>query len=246
MGLSLVVCIGWIFALCIHEFCHAVVAYAGGDKSVKDKGYLTLNPIKYTDPGLTLVIPIIMLMMGGIALPGAAVYIDRSKLRNKFWHSAVSAAGPFGSAVMIFVYASPFMFGFVKQNSDYGLWPALALLVLLQIVCLILNSLPIPPLDGYGVIEPWLPRGAQEAMNRFGQFGIWIVFGLLWFVEPLNAALWIAAMLIAHLLSVPGAMIQTGYQLFSEQKYYLIGVLIIIMILSKKGKTSPPQIAAKD
>jgi len=246
MGLSLVVCIGWIFALCIHEFCHAVVAYAGGDKSVKDKGYLTLNPIKYTDPGLTLVIPIIMLMMGGIALPGAAVYIDRSKLRNKFWHSAVSAAGPFGSAVMIFVYASPFMFGFVKQNSDYGLWPALALLVLLQIVCLILNSLPIPPLDGYGVIEPWLPRGAQEAMNRFGQFGIWIVFGLLWFVEPLNAALWIAAMLIAHLLSVPGAMIQTGYQLFSEQKYYLIGVLIIIMMLSRKGKTSPPQIAAKD
>jgi Zn-dependent protease len=246
MGLSLVVCIGWIFALCIHEFCHAAVAYVGGDKSVKDKGYLTLNPLKYTDPGLTLVIPIIMLMMGGIALPGAAVYIDRSKLRNKFWHSAVSAAGPFGSAVMIFVYASPFMFGFVKQNSDYGLWPALALLVLLQIVCLILNSLPIPPLDGYGVIEPWLPRGAQDAMNRFGQYGIWIVFGLLWFVEPLNAALWIAAMLIAHLLSVPGAMIQTGYQLFSEQKYYLIGVLIIIMMLSKKGKTSPPQIAAKD
>jgi Zn-dependent protease len=187
-----------------------------------------------------------MLMMGGIALPGAAVYIDRSQLRNKFWHSAVSAAGPFGSAVMIFVYASPFMLGFVNQNSDYGLWPALALLVLLQIVCLILNSLPIPPLDGYGVIEPWLPRGAQEAMNRFGQFGIWIVFGLLWFVEPLNSALWIAAMLIAHLLSVPGAMIQTGYQLFSEQKYYLIGVLFIIMILSKKGKTSPPQIEAKD
>jgi Zn-dependent protease len=246
MGLSLVVCVGWIFALCIHEFCHAAVAYAGGDKSVKDKGYLTLNPIKYTDPGLTLVIPIIMLMLGGIALPGAAVYIDRSKLRNKFWHSAVSAAGPFGSAVMIFVYASPFMLGFVKQNSDYGLWPALALLVLLQIVCLILNSLPIPPLDGYGVIEPWLPRGAQEAMNRFGQFGIWIVFGLLWFVEPLNAALWITAMLIAHLLSVPGAMIQTGYQLFSEQKYYLIGVLFIIMMLSKKGKKSPPQIAAKD
>jgi len=246
MGLSLVVCIGWIFALCIHEFCHAAVAYAGGDKSVKDKGYLTLNPIKYTDPGLTLVIPIIMLMLGGIALPGAAVYIDRSKLRNKFWHSAVSAAGPFGSAVMIFVYASPFMLGFVKPSSDYGLWPALALLVLLQIVCLILNSLPIPPLDGYGVIEPWLPRGAQEAMNRFGQFGIWIVFGLLWFVEPLNAALWITAMLIAHLLSVPGAMIQTGYQLFSEQKYYLIGVLFIIMMLSKKGKTSPPQIVAKD
>ncbi len=246
MSLSLIVCIGWIFALCIHEFCHAAVAYAGGDKSVKEKGYLTLNPLKYTDPGLTLVIPIIMLMLGGIALPGAAVYIDRSALRNRFWNSAVSAAGPFGSAVMIFVYASPFMLGFVKQDPNNPLWPALALLVLLQIVCLILNSMPIPPLDGYGVIEPWLPRGAQEAMNRFGQFGIWIVFGLLWFVEPLNAALWLTAMVIAHLLNVPGEMIQTGYSLFSEQKYYIIGILFLIMILSKKGKKSEPALAAKE
>ncbi|CAN5138463.1 hypothetical protein BH11CYA1_BH11CYA1_47390 [soil metagenome] len=238
MSVSLVVCIGWIVALCIHEFCHAAVAYIGGDKSVKDKGYLTLNPLKYTDPGLTLVIPIIMLMLGGIALPGAAVYINRNALRNRLWNSAVSAAGPFGSAVMIFVYAAPFMLGMVERDPNNVLWPALAFLVLLQIVCLILNSLPIPPLDGYGVIEPWLPINAQAAMNRFGQFGVWIVFGLLWFVDPLNAALWMTAMFVANLLNVPSDMIQTGYHLFSEQKYYIIGILFLIMILNKNGNKS--------
>ncbi len=241
MYLALVVCFGWIFALCVHEFCHAVVAYAGGDKSVKDKGYLSLNPIKYTDPGLTLVVPIVMLMLGGIALPGAAVYINRNALRNRFWHSAVSAAGPFGSAIMIFVYALPFMLNLVPSDSDNWLYPALALLVLLQIVCLILNSLPIPPLDGYGVIEPWLPRPMRAAMDRFGQYGIWIVFGLLWFVPQLNSALWFTSMVIASLLNVPTHMIQLGYKLFSEQKFYLVLVLVGIMMLSRLGKKAKPQ-----
>lgn len=236
MGLALVVCLGWIVALCFHEFCHAAVAYVGGDKSVKDKGYLTLNPIKYTDPGLTLVVPIIMLMLGGIALPGAAVYINRKALRNRLWESAVSAAGPFGSAVMIVVYALPFLLGVVEPDQNNWLWPALAFLVLLQVVAFILNSLPIPPLDGYGVIEPWLPRSVQSAMNQFGQYGIWIVFGLLWFVHPLNSALWGTAMLVAALLNVPPDMISLGYKIFAQQKFYLVLVLVVVMMLGRKKK----------
>ena len=61
---------GWMISLCLHEFGHAIVAYFGGDTSVKDKGYLTLNPLNYTDPGLSLLLPMIFLVMGGIALPG--------------------------------------------------------------------------------------------------------------------------------------------------------------------------------
>jgi Zn-dependent protease len=241
MFLALVVCFGWIFALCVHEFCHALVAYAGGDKSVKDKGYLSLNPIKYADPGLTLVVPIVMLMIGGIALPGAAVYINRNALRNRFWHSAVSAAGPFGSAIMIFVYALPFMLNLVPPNTDNWIYPALAFLVLLQILAFILNSLPIPPLDGYGVIEPLLPRPVRAAMDQFGRYGIWIVFGLLWFVQPLNALLWDTALTLAMLLQVPQEMIAVGYKLFSQQKFYLVLVLIGIMMLSRLGKKDKPQ-----
>ncbi len=243
MYLALTVCFGWIFALCVHEFCHALVAYMGGDKSVKEKGYLTFNPLKYTDPGLTLVVPIVMLMIGGIALPGAAVYINRAALRNRFWHSAVAAAGPLGSALMIFVYATPFLLGIRPPEGLYWLYPALALLVLLQIVAFFLNSLPIPPLDGYGVIEPFLPRPVREAMNKFGGFGIWIVFCLMWFVEPLNALLWDTSMYVASELNVPLNLIKIGYSLFSEQKFYLVLVLIGVMMLGrvKSAKSDQPQ-----
>ncbi|HEY9733988.1 MAG TPA: site-2 protease family protein [Drouetiella sp.] len=241
MYLALIVCFGWIFALCVHEFCHALVAYIGGDKSVKEKGYLTLNPLKYTDPGLTLVVPIVMLMIGGIALPGAAVYINRSALRNRFWHSAVSAAGPLGSAIMIFVYATPFLLGIHPPDDLFWLYPALALLVLLQIVAFFLNSLPIPPLDGYGVIEPFLPGPMRTAMNKFGTYGIWIVFCLMWFVEPLNALLWDTSMSVAYLLNVPLNLIKVGYTLFSQQKFYLVLVLIGVMMLGRVGKAKNSQ-----
>ena len=46
----LVVLIGWIFSLCLHEFSHSLVAYYGGDTTVREKGYLTFNPLKYTHP----------------------------------------------------------------------------------------------------------------------------------------------------------------------------------------------------
>jgi Zn-dependent protease len=55
----LVVIIGWIFSLCLHEFSHALAAYYGGDITVKDKGYLTFNPLKYTHPVYSLLLPMV-------------------------------------------------------------------------------------------------------------------------------------------------------------------------------------------
>ncbi|WP_233220817.1 hypothetical protein [Chlorogloea sp. CCALA 695] len=54
LQVSIFVCVGWILSVCLHEFDHAIVAYWGGDTSVKDKGYLTLNPLKYTNINLCL------------------------------------------------------------------------------------------------------------------------------------------------------------------------------------------------
>jgi Zn-dependent protease len=86
----IVVIVGWIFSLCLHEFSHAVVAYYGGDTSVKDKGYLTFNPLKYTHPVYSIVLPVIFLLLGGIGLPGGAVYIETWRLRSKRWERAPS------------------------------------------------------------------------------------------------------------------------------------------------------------
>ncbi len=84
LQVSIFVCVGWIISVCLHEFGHAIVAYWGGDTSVKDKGYLTLNPLKYTNINLSLLLPLLFLLIGGIALPGAAVYIDTRRLRNRW------------------------------------------------------------------------------------------------------------------------------------------------------------------
>src|SRR5438067_10238941 len=88
------VLIGWILSVVLHEFAHGLVAYVGGDYTIKERGGLTLNPLQYVDPLMSIVLPAIFLLMGGIPLPGGATYIRRDLLRNKLWNSLVSAAGP--------------------------------------------------------------------------------------------------------------------------------------------------------
>lgn len=58
----------WIASLCLHEFAHAQGAFVGGDTSVEEKGYLTLNPLRYTDPMLSIVWPLIFLALGGYGI----------------------------------------------------------------------------------------------------------------------------------------------------------------------------------
>jgi Zn-dependent protease len=94
MQVFLLVTAGWVFSVCLHEFGHAVVAYRGGDYTVKEKGYLTLNPLNYTHPVYSLLMPLVFLFLGGLGLPGGAVYIEDRLLRSKGWRSAVSLAGP--------------------------------------------------------------------------------------------------------------------------------------------------------
>ena len=101
----IVVLVGWIFSLSLHEFAHAIVAYYGGDTSVRDKGYLTFNPLKYTHPLYSIALPLLFLFMGGIGLPGGAVYIDTWRLRSPKWRSMVSLAGPSANIVLVIVIA---------------------------------------------------------------------------------------------------------------------------------------------
>ena len=131
-----IVLIGWIFSLCLHEFSHALVAYLGGDTTVKDKGYLTFNPLKYTHPVYSLLIPIVFLVLGGIGLPGGAVYIETWRLRSCNWVSAVSLAGPTANLILAVIIGLVLRFGPVTSS---GLWPALAFLGLLQVIAVVLN-----------------------------------------------------------------------------------------------------------
>src|SRR6478609_3379246 len=107
-GVFLFVVAGWMVSLCLHEYAHARTALAGGDITVGTKGYLTLNPLKYGHVVLSFVLPVVFVIMGGIGLPGGAVYIERDRISGRLKHSLISAAGPlvnvaFGVVTLVLV-----------------------------------------------------------------------------------------------------------------------------------------------
>lgn len=160
-GVVLIVLGGWASSLCLHEFGHAIAAYRGGDREVRAKGYLTLDPRRYTDPVLSIVLPLLFVAIGGIPLPGGAVWINHGALRSRRNESLVSAAGPLMNLVLGVLLA--LVVALVPMN--LGLGAGLSYLAFLQTIAFVLNILPIPGLDGYGVIEPWLSGEAR----RFGE-----------------------------------------------------------------------------
>lgn len=165
---------GWVITLCLHEFAHAAVALAGGDSSVRARGYLTLNPLRYTDLAYSVIIPIILLAVGGIPLPGGAVLVEPGRLRRRWFASLVSAAGPATNMVAGFVLAV------VAAPIESALGAALSYLALLNFVAGVLNLLPIPGFDGFGIIEPYLSYRFKERLRPFRPWIPLAVFAIIW------------------------------------------------------------------
>ncbi len=203
----------WVFSLCFHEFSHALVAYFGGDTSVKDKGYLTFNPLKYAHPTFSLVYPLLFLLIGGIGLPGGAVYIDRSRLRSRGWESAVSLAGPIANLLLALLLCLPFAFG-VRPSGEGWFWPAYEFVIVLQVSAFLMNLITIPPLDGFGALAPWLPRDLKESLYRHSTIGMWIVFMILSFVEPVNEGFWKTVYAFSGALGASPELAWEGYRAF--------------------------------
>ncbi|MEU5833662.1 site-2 protease family protein [Streptomyces diacarni] len=179
---------GWIVSLCLHEYAHARSALGAGDVSVGAKGYLTLNPLRYTHALLSIVLPVVFVILGGIGLPGGAVYIERGRITGRWKHSLISASGPATNALFAGVLTAPFWLHGV-HDMPVAFRSALAFLALLQVTAALLNLLPVPGLDGYGVIEPWLSPAARRQAEPFAPFGLLIVFGCLW-IPQVNEVFW--------------------------------------------------------
>lgn len=193
----LLVVVGWVFSLCVHEYAHARVAYAGGDHTVRAKGYLSFNPLRYADPVYSIVMPIVFLLLGGIGLPGGAVYIETHRLRGPRWRTAVSLAGPAASLALVPVLAV------LVRVAPAPLQPGLAFLGYLEVMAVLFNLLPIPPLDGYGAIRPHLSPELGAQMDRAGRWAIWVLFAVLWFIDPVAHAFWGLVSRIALVFGIP-------------------------------------------
>src|SRR5678816_1886117 len=80
--------VGWVLSVVLHEFAHGLVAYLGGDYTIRERGGLTLNPLQYVDPVNSIILPLVFLLLGGIPLPGGVTYIRKDLLRSRGWDAA--------------------------------------------------------------------------------------------------------------------------------------------------------------
>jgi Zn-dependent protease len=210
-NLLLFVVAGWIVSLSLHEFSHAYFAYRAGDRAVADRGYLTLNPLKYAHPLLSIGLPVLFLLLGGIGLPGGAVWVDRHAIRGRVNASLISLVGPGANVVFLLVLAVPFLMG-ARTSEHPTFWAALALLAFLQLTAAVLNLLPVPGLDGGNALRPWLSGDAGKLFDTMAPFGLLILFGIL-FVPQLNDAFFTVVLALSDTIGVPRVLIDTGLDL---------------------------------
>ncbi len=173
----------WVFSVCVHEFAHALVAYWGGDLSVRRKGYLSFNPFVYLHPVTSILIPCVFLAMGGIPLPGGAVYIDHRALRSRHWAAAVSAAGPVSNFLLFAAIAAVLHPARGLVDPTLPVQPVwvqiLGAMAVLQLISVFFNLIPIPPLDGFGILSPYVGSEMRQWAARLGWgglFGLYVLF----------------------------------------------------------------------
>jgi Zn-dependent protease len=203
---------GWVISLCLHEYSHAVLALRGGDRGVIDRGYLTLNPLRYAHPVLSIVLPLLFVVIGGIALPGGAVWVNHDALRGPRARSFVSLAGPAANLLCALLLGLPFAIGVTVADHE-PFWAGVAFLGYLQLMAAILNLLPIPGVDGGNMIEPWLSPQWQRGFAMVAPYGMLVLFMLLWTPRAAGPVFDIVDG-TRGVIGLPRGRVGPGYELF--------------------------------
>ncbi len=174
-----------LFAITVHEVAHGWVASKLGDQTAKIMGRLTLNPFKHIDLIGTIIVPALLLIFTGFVLGWAKpVPVNFNNLRNPKRDMAfVAAAGPAVNLIMVILWALIAKLGVALVSFDMTWAMSIALMgqagILINLVLMVLNLIPIPPLDGSRIVSAILPNKWAIQYNKLERFGIIIILILL-------------------------------------------------------------------
>jgi Zn-dependent protease len=197
-----------LFAITLHEVAHGLVARHFGDRTAEMLGRLSLNPLRHIDPVGTILVPALLLMLGGPLFGWAkpvpiSVRTLRDPRRSMIW---VALAGPAANVAMALAWCAV-LAGVARLDGSLTLVGWIALMaqagIVINVVLALFNLFPIPPLDGGRVLVGILPPRASAAVEKLEPFGLLIVLALTaigvfgWVFDP-------AYRLIGHLI---GALI---------------------------------------
>lgn len=184
-----------IACLGFHEFGHAWVASLRGDDTAKDLGRVTLNPIAHIDPIMTIAVPILAVFIIGFPFGGAKpVPVVKENLKNPRWDDLwVTLAGPGANLLLAIVFAIALVVVFgsdvlagggmtqerFNELQGNGLFKVLCGLVVMNLLLVVFNLLPVPPLDGSHVVSAFLPRDIAAGYQSIGWMGILVLLILL-------------------------------------------------------------------
>ncbi len=172
-----------IFAITLHEAAHGYVAKHFGDLTAYSQGRVSLNPIRHIDPIGTILLPLLTLMLGGILFGWAKpVPVDFSALRrpkqDMLW---VALAGPGANLFMALLWGFVIKLGLAMSSSDLS-QPMILMGeagIKINIVLMVLNLLPLPPLDGGRIAVSLLPFRTAQSFARIEPYGFMILLVLL-------------------------------------------------------------------
>lgn len=185
-----------IYSAIIHEYMHGWMAERLGDNTAKDEGRLTLNPIPHIDINGSIILPAILIMTGAPFVFGWAkpVPFNPNNLRDKIYGGAkVALAGPVANLIVAIFFGLLLRTVFIIQPAfvNQMLVNFMALIVQINLLLMVFNLVPIPPLDGSKVIMPFLSYNWKIKFLKMERYGFmlvlaFVIFGFQFIVPLIN------------------------------------------------------------
>lgn len=202
---------GFFLSTIFHEWAHSLVAYLGGDREIRARGFLTWNVFRYMDPVMSVGMPLLFVMLGGLPLMGARTMVDRHALRGRWWSTFMSLAGPATNLALAVVIVAVLRAGLLPEESPVA-W-GLAFLCVLQITTSMFNLAPIPGFDGFGAFLPHLSHETQVRAMAFSRISFFLVLAVMWSSPETADAFWEQVYHVADALRVPDYEWYMGWSL---------------------------------